>query len=568
MYRGTITLQRITLTASCLIALIALAVHIWVRQLEHIEMSNARRELAGISSLLADHTDRTMQSVELALDVLVGKIERVLNERGSDATELHFLLNDTFASLPQIRSGIVLDAAGTSIGDGSSLVPRLFNGADRQFFGVHASGPSAHMYISDPVASRINGLWNISVSRRLEAPDGRFIGAVVAAVDPSWFSGLYRAATTHDGVTVTLMKRNGVIMATTVNDVPSYLSASYFAAAPEVRSVVDSSARGHIISPSPYSGDERLAAFAHAATYPVTIVVGRTTDAIADDATWAKATALVGGLAISVFIAFSAWVFSQHIVFLRKTQRIASLARRKALRAATARSQFLAAMSHELRTPLNAIIGFSQVLRREVPPLRLGARTEYAGYIEEAGLELLAHVEDLLDQAAIDARRIKLDIEEIDPSEVLSTSMRLIRSRASARGVSLAVATDDPRVRVLADRRRLGQVVLNLVTNAVKFTPPGGAVSMLLICSSDGAVTLRVCDEGVGMSSDEIETALAPFGRVDNPMTRKSEGTGLGLPIAKSLTELLGAHFRLSSVVGHGTTIDLIFRRNLVRRAS
>jgi PAS domain S-box-containing protein len=219
-----------------------------------------------------------------------------------------------------------------------------------------------------------------------------------------------------------------------------------------------------------------------------------------------------------------------------------------------AKSQFLANMSHELRTPLNAIIGFSEVLSSALfGPLDARYR-DYPQDIHGSGHHLLQIINDLLDLSKVEAGRFELHDGQIQIAAMFETSRRMISDRAAAGGVALKI--EPTRLEIIGDELRLEQVLLNLVSNAVKFTPSGGEVHIAAALEADGGVSISVADTGIGMAADEIPRALQPFGQIDNSLTRPHGGTGLGLPLAKRLVELHGGTLTLDSDPGRGTIVS------------
>ena len=243
-----------------------------------------------------------------------------------------------------------------------------------------------------------------------------------------------------------------------------------------------------------------------------------------------------------------------------RLNRELAVARKQAESADRAKSAFLAAMSHELRTPLNAVIGFAELIRDDIHGRR-GAEKyrEYAMHVHEAGGHLLALINDVLDLSKIEAGKLSLQSETVPVLELLETAADMCSVRARRQGLTLQIELDDADLRIYGDRLRLKQAVINLVTNAIKFSPGGGKVRLVARRLSGGGVALDVVDRGIGMSEEQVATALEPFGQVHNGPDRQFEGTGLGLPISKKLVEMHGGTLNVHSVPEKGTTVTLVF---------
>ncbi|GEO43340.1 hypothetical protein SAE02_74880 [Skermanella aerolata] len=221
-----------------------------------------------------------------------------------------------------------------------------------------------------------------------------------------------------------------------------------------------------------------------------------------------------------------------------------------------AKSEFLAMMSHELRTPLNAIIGFSElILSGAFGPI---GNVRYHDYLEDihgSGVHLLGIINDILDLSKAEAGRLELHEEALDPSSLVRSVERLIRHRAEHAGLTLRLCLPSFPLVVHADERLLKQVVLNLVSNAVKFTPRTGCVTVSVALEETGCLSVTVADTGIGIAGRDLEKALEPFGQVQSTAGRQYEGTGLGLPIARMMMELHGGTLQLSSTEGVGTLV-------------
>ena len=238
---------------------------------------------------------------------------------------------------------------------------------------------------------------------------------------------------------------------------------------------------------------------------------------------------------------------------LRATKEEAELANRS-------KSEFLANMSHELRTPLNAIIGFSEILSNELMgPIGRQQYKEYASDIHHSGTHLLALINDILDLSKIEAGKSDLQPEIIALGDIVVSALRIVHERATDAGVRLETETPPDLPPLFADERAMKQILLNLLSNAIKFTPAEGCVTVRTEIDDTGGINLSVSDTGIGIAEEDIPTAMTPFRQVDNSLSRKYEGTGLGLPLVRSLAELHEGRLELTSTVGIGTTATVHF---------
>ena len=223
-----------------------------------------------------------------------------------------------------------------------------------------------------------------------------------------------------------------------------------------------------------------------------------------------------------------------------------------------AKSDFLAGMSHELRTPLNAIIGFSEVMRDETfGPIGSRRYQDYAGDVHDSARHLLGLINDMLDLAKVEAGKLVLHEEPIDPADLMHTVLRLVAPLEEREGPRIETLIGEGLPPITGDERKLKQVLLNLLSNAIKFTPAGGCVTVAVEQEARGGIAFVVRDGGVGMSDADIVVALSPFGQVVKQGRPLREGTGLGLPLSKALAELHGGALELESAPGRGTTATL-----------
>ncbi len=223
-----------------------------------------------------------------------------------------------------------------------------------------------------------------------------------------------------------------------------------------------------------------------------------------------------------------------------------------------AKSEFLANMSHELRTPLNAIIGFSEMMTQELyGPLGDPRYKEYVQDILSSGQHLLAVINDILDMSKIEAGKMSLRLEAVDVQDVVEDAARVLRNKAIEVGLTLELNLDPNLPEVQADYRAVKQVMLNLITNALKFTPRGGRVEVLAQKLGDGElVRIAVRDTGIGISREDLARLARPFEQIESQLSKTQQGTGLGLALVKSLVEMHHGMFGMESEPGHGTTVS------------
>lgn len=239
-------------------------------------------------------------------------------------------------------------------------------------------------------------------------------------------------------------------------------------------------------------------------------------------------------------------------------------AKLEAEQASRAKTRFLANMSHELRTPLNAVIGFSDImLNQTFGPLGSARYVDYAENINGAGKHLMAVIDDILDISKIEAGKLELQEEVVPLREIIADCTGMMADRAQRAGVHLRTRVPEHFPRVRADPVRLRQIILNLLSNALKFSPEDSLVTLALSRAAGGAPVIEVSDSGPGIDPADIPRVLEPFGQVGNT-TSNAEGTGLGLSVSRELAELHGGQLEIESELGRGTTVRILLRRDCV----
>lgn len=252
--------------------------------------------------------------------------------------------------------------------------------------------------------------------------------------------------------------------------------------------------------------------------------------------------------------------FNRMVNTLRSNERELREAFHAAEAAARAKDEFLASVSHELRTPLNAILGFSEVLKNEMfGALGSDRYRSYAGDIFSSGSHLLNIINDILDLSKVAAGKFELVERPFDIGHAIEGCVNLVRERASRNRQKLTADIQPRLPQLYADELRVKQILINLLNNAVKFTPPGGQVWAAARVNDIGGIDIIVGDTGIGIAKEDIPRALSAFGQVESVLNRTHEGTGLGLPLVKALSDLHNAHFNIDSSPGVGTIVTVSF---------
>ena len=241
---------------------------------------------------------------------------------------------------------------------------------------------------------------------------------------------------------------------------------------------------------------------------------------------------------------------------LEETRDDALRKRFEAEAANASKTAFLANMSHELRTPLNAILGFSEIIAQECfGPVGNARYRDYAGDIHSSGAHLLSLINDLLDIAKIEAGKMDISSNPLEAVRVFDIALKLVGAKAREKGQSLTIAVEPSAPALYADERAHKQILINLVSNAVKFTPEGGRIEVVGGLARDGGFQIMVKDNGPGIPRDKLDKIFTPFSQVDNRYDRQAGGTGLGLALVRGLAELHGGRAWLESEFGKGCSV-------------
>ncbi len=436
--------------------------------------------------------------------------------------------------------------------DGAQLFRSQGNGPPERLevdglLAYHRMEGRDRMTVGPPSAGSAGGRPLLRLSRRLDDAAGGFAGVVVANVDPGHLSGFYRQADVGRNGVVTLVGVDRLIRARGSKDGHDAIGLSISGSA--LWEAARRSPTGVYWQDSIADGLRRAYAYRPVEGYPLILSVGiALTDLDAAVAGFRRQMRIIAALlGVSVLLVV-ALLLVQH----RNAERLAE--------ALAVNRDFLARVSHELRTPLNAIIGFSEIIKDRMFGPDAGDRyADYAGDIHASGRHLLTLIDDILDLSRLQAGKFALLMEDVDPVVAAEWAIRIVTRQAEQTSIRLEINRPPAPTLVRADERALKQMLLNLLGNALKFTPENGRVLVSVGRGVNGRCIVRVTDNGIGMTAEELRQASVPFGQTSALTTHPGRGTGLGLPIVKSLIEAHGGSLRIDSRPGQGSQITLEF---------
>lgn len=576
---------RLIYAGTALLILLVLATNaIVIARLRANELLHQEEQLKSLSLILAEQADRSFDAVNLVLSSVAERIaaEGVTDSASFDqkmaSHDIYLVLREKITGVPQLDAVNLIDGDGTLINSSRAWPHPDVNIADRLFFMAVKADPNLTTYVSEPVQNRATGTSTIYLVRRVNGANGQFLGLILGAIELRYFQDFYQAIIPSAGSSMGILRFDGVLLARfpQTDTIGKTFSNS--------QHLLQGNVAGIGREPSPIDGKQRIKAMHRLASYPVVALATETEEAAL--ASW-RSTALLmslGALGCAVAIGFAGIAFgrqsrqqaalaeSQAELRHQEDQAAAFEAMRAAKEAAEladrAKSEFLANMSHELRTPLNAVLGFSELMVGEAfGPLGNDRYRSYAQDIHSSGSHLLGIINDILDLSKAAAGQLKLVEDWISAHNVVASVCRLIQPRIDEGKLSLSVDILPGTLILCVDERLLKQMLLNLLSNACKFTPPGGHICCSVSCDATG-VAFAVTDTGVGIPAEHLERVLEPFIQVDSSLIRRHEGTGLGLPLVKAMAELHGGTLRLASELGSGTTATLILPLNRVESAS
>ena len=585
--------RRIVLYSALVIVTIAAIVALVALELRQSALNTGRANAANLSAAFEEQVRR-------ALDSLSGAMERT--KQGIEAEGGAFDLAGWTRLAPELAGqpiAVAVTGPDGIIRAGSLWKSTRTNISSEDYFLAQRNNANAGLFIGKPEVDPKSKQVTIQLTRRLENPGGGFAGVLVFSLDPDFLSPLHRTLDLGGTGVMTLAGTDKIIRSryagTSVASVQPGTSLAGAASVEDAGRAV----RGSYVAKCVLDGVERIVDWRKLPGYPLLVIVGLGRDEIlADTSRLALIILGLGGAAMLLSGAMAAMVVReisnrvryeievnaratdlkganesltiQHEALVKTASELARervnlqemnsklmLAQQQSDAASRAKSAFLANMSHELRTPLNAIIGFSEIIRDRLFGPASPAYFEYAGDINNAGHHLLSIVNDVLDIAKIEAGKVEFSEGEADLGTVLNASLRAVKTQAKSGNVRILKEYPQEGIKVRCDEVRLRQVFINVLSNAVKFTPAGGEIEIAAALEDSGGLCVAIRDTGIGMTGAEIDAAFEKFRQIDNSLTKRFEGTGLGLPLAKQLAELHGGTVEVSSEPGIGTEVRI-----------
>jgi len=541
------SLVALRLTAAALIVSIVSTNLIFLGNLRESTLQTAEADLQRYNLTLSEEADRSFKTIDLVLSSVGDYIARreVTDgdsyQRTVSGQDTHILLKEKITGLPQIDAVTMINETGKLINFSRYWPIPDVDVSDRDYFKALSSKTNLETYISAPVRNRGNGSWNIYLARRIDDPNGQFMGLLLGAMSQRYIENFFAATAPGPDTEIALVRDDDLLLAT-------YPHSETLGQAKSTGGRRAMEAGGKLREASASGGKPRLRSARMLPNYPVMVTVALNEESVLRS--WHEMAVL-----LIVMSVISALIILTGSIAIARWWNKQAVYTEAAEAASAAKSSFVAMMSHEIRTPMNAVLGLANNLLET--KLDADQRRAVVG-IHDAGDNLLEILDDILDFSKLEAGRLSLELIPFSPQVIVEHSLSVIGPRATAKGLTITIETSDDLPRALiGDPGRIRQVLLNLLSNAVKFTPSGTIVVALQCLSNDGTtarVQWTVTDTGIGIDPDKIESLFSDFVQADNSIRRRFGGSGLGLAISRRLIEQMGGRISVTSMPGRGSS--------------
>jgi len=550
--------RKLVLTSTAIMLMLCTYVGYQARISYYAAIEDSKINNERLDAIIAEHINQTYQAADLTLLRAVEKHNYNELFGGNLAEHLEQQMQGWVDGTPQISAMMILDAEGSGV---VAVHRKKYSGwidysthnyADLDIYEqLRDEKNTTGFAVSQMPRSTGEGSELMLVGRRLTNMDGSFGGIVMAAIDPNRFITFYQSLLVGKNAMMVVTSLDSDTLTTSNEKAPKILnerlrdSEEFFRKNP--KEFLRPAAQMEI--------DGRQKILSHVRLKQAPIMLTLVTDEVDYLRDW-RADLLKDGGFLAIFLVFGSVLSLFSLAVTRQISRIEE-SEAAAVLASQAKSEFLANMSHELRTPLNAIIGFSEMMMSGYFGPLNAKQKERIQDINLCGSHLLHLITDILEFSKGEAGKLELVEEKVNLPDIAGESMRMTGDKVKVKGLNLIsdIAEDLPMM--LGDKRKIRQILINLISNSVKFTPEGGTIKLSVKLDPYRNMHMTVSDTGIGIAPEDIPVALSVFGQVHR--SQSHQGTGLGLPLCKMFAELHGGRLAIGSAVGEGTTVRIVF---------